>query len=92
MSTAIAALAQRSPVLACEREKECFELARKLFYEFGYGMAARGEILIPEAQRAILSGRTPGPEAVDIYQETDEDGEPAQGALENSSDRSGDAE
>jgi DNA methylase len=92
MSTVIAALSQRRPIIACERDNECFELARKRVYEFGYSMAARVEIPIPEAQRAGLRGRTPGPEAVDIFQEADEEVETAQGALENSSDRSGDAE
>jgi hypothetical protein len=46
-------------------------------------MAVGGEILIPDAQRASLRGRTPGPEAADIFQEADEEVETVQGALEN---------
>jgi hypothetical protein len=101
MSTVIAALAQRNPILACERDKKCFELARKRVYEYGYTMAVRGEILIPDTQRLSLRGRTPGQEAVDRFQEVDEDGGTALGSPGNiidksisdrSSDESGDAE
>jgi DNA modification methylase len=86
MSTVIAALAQRNPVLVCERDRKCFELARKRVYEYGYSMAVGGEIPIPDAQRVSIRGRTPGPEAVDRFQEVDEDGGTALGAPENSSD------
>jgi hypothetical protein len=67
MSTVIAALSQRSPISACKRDKECFELARKRVYEHGYSMAVGGDIPNTDAQRASLRGRTPGPEAVDIF-------------------------
>jgi hypothetical protein len=52
MSTVIAALAERNPVLACERDKECFELARKRGHKSGYRMAVRDDISIPDAQCA----------------------------------------
>jgi DNA modification methylase len=83
MSTVIAALAERNPVLACEQDKECFELAIKRVYEYGYGMAARNEITVTDAQRASLRSRTPGPEAVDSFLEADED---ARGAPEDRGD------
>jgi hypothetical protein len=49
-------------------------------------MAVAGEIPISDAQCVSTCGRTPGPEAVERFQEAYEDGGNALGAPGNSSD------
>jgi hypothetical protein len=53
VSTAVAGLAQRMLVSACERDKKSFELARKRIHEYGYNMAPRYDFPIPDAQCAM---------------------------------------
>jgi hypothetical protein len=77
MSTVVAAVAKRRPVLALERDKTCFELGRSRVYEICYLqtanqiMAAR----IPDAQRTCLCRRSPGPQAVDAHPVEEDDWE-----------------